>query len=208
MAKLVTSLIVLRAEFNDIAPDRDTESDGWIGDAAHQAEKSDHNPDGRGLVHAIDVDTDLRMPGLTMSDVVDFLVARCKSGVEDRLTYIIYYRTIWERSNKWRPRPYTGKSPHTEHAHFSADDSPARESDNSPWRLEKIPMALTADDKTWISKEIAKQIDAGLTAYAAGDGDTTGRKYSRDGLATTTEQDTKLIRAALKRIEEHLIPPA
>ena len=73
---LVPCLVKLRSEFNAIAPDRDKSSDGSIGDAAHQDSQSDHNPDETGNVpirdaykvnevHAIDVDVDLRVPGLS-----------------------------------------------------------------------------------------------------------------------------------------------
>lgn len=138
MAELIRSLARLRSEFYWLAPARDTASDGWIGDAAHQAEKSDHNPDSRGLVHAIDVDDDLQRPGLTMEDVVQFLLARCRSGAEKRITYIIYNRRIWEASNDWRQRTYTGPSPHTEHAHVSGSHNTAREADQSSFHLEEL----------------------------------------------------------------------
>ncbi len=57
MAVLAANLAGLRREINAHWPHRDKKSDGWIGDSAHQGRKSDHNPDDRGVVHAIDVDT-------------------------------------------------------------------------------------------------------------------------------------------------------
>src|SRR5689334_1865909 len=127
---LVPCLVRLRTEFDRIAPDRDRTTDGSIGDTAHQGTVSDHNPDetgsvpvhdadSRNEVHAIDVDVDLRTPGLTMEEVVQFLLGRCRSGAETRLRYIIFNRRIWEASNGWKQRAYTGASAHTEHAHFS-----------------------------------------------------------------------------------------
>lgn len=145
---LVPCLQQLRAEFNRIAPGRDKASDGWIGDPAHQATKSDHNPDSRGLVHAIDIDRDLRA-GIDMQDVVDHLVARCRSGAEKRLTYVIYNRRIWSASRGWTARTYTGSNPHDKHAHFSASDTPAREASTASWHLEDL-MALTEADKDWV----------------------------------------------------------
>jgi hypothetical protein len=128
MVVLIPSLVRLRQEFNLINPERDKASDGWIGDAAHQANPtSDHNPDLRGLVHAIDMDEDLRTPGVSMERCVQFLLDRCRSGQEKRLKYIIYERRIWSASNGWRQKAYTGSNPHDKHAHFSGSYEPARE---------------------------------------------------------------------------------
>jgi hypothetical protein len=163
---LVPCLKELFAEFDRIAPHRDHASDGSIGDTAHRNEVSDHNPDETGSVpihdadhknevHAIDVDNTLREPGLSMETVVQFLLKRCRSGAEKRLRYIIYNRRIWEASTGWKQHTYTGASPHTEHAHFSASYDTAKEASTASWHLEDIPVALTADDKKWISAQIA-----------------------------------------------------
>jgi hypothetical protein len=163
---LIACLKELFAEFDRIAPGRDHASDGSIGDTAHQDEVSDHNPDETGSVpihdadhinevHAIDVDNTLRVAGLSMETVVQFLLKRCRSGAEKRLRYIIYNRRIWEADHDWKQRAYTGASPHTEHAHFSASYTTAKEASTASWHLEDIPVALTADDKKWISAQIA-----------------------------------------------------
>lgn len=163
---LIACLKQLFAEFDAIAPHRDHASDGSIGDTAHQHEVSDHNPDETGSVpihdadhinevHAIDVDSDLREPGLNMETVVQFLLTRCRNGTEKRLRYIIYNRRIWEAGNGWKQRAYTGASAHTEHAHFSASYTTAREASTASWHLEDIPVALTPADKKWITQQIA-----------------------------------------------------
>ena len=173
-AVLVPCGVRLRAEFNLIAPGRDKASDGWIGDTAHQQSSSDHNPDETGNVpirdadkvnevHAIDVDDDLRESDLTMEKVVQFLLGRCRSGAEKRLRYIIFNRRIWEASNGWKQRAYTGPSPHTEHAHFSFSYTTALEASTASWHLEDIPVALTDADKKWLAAEI----DKAATAAAA-----------------------------------------
>lgn len=157
---LVPCLVALRAEFNRIAPGRDRASDGSIGDTAHQQNVSDHNADEEGRVpvqdadkvnevHAIDVDADLRTDDPTMEKVVQFLLARCRAGAERRLRYIIFNRRIWSASSGWVQKAYTGASPHTEHAHFSASYETSREADTSSWHLEDL-MALTTEDKDWI----------------------------------------------------------
>lgn len=133
MAELVLCLVMLRTEFNEIAPDRDKESDGWIGDAAHQQELSDHNPDNRGFVHAIDVDKDLKSPIYSMENRVQYLVERHRTGKDNRLNYIIYNRRIWGVFNNWEEREYTGSNPHDKHAHCSAVYNRIKENDTSTW---------------------------------------------------------------------------
>lgn len=170
---LVPCLDQLRTELNRLAPNRDKSSDGTIGDTAHQGRVSDHNDDEIGRVpirdadskhevHAIDLDVDLREPNLTMEMVVQHVVGRCRSGAERRLRYVIYNRRIWEGSDLWRQRAYSGDNPHTRHAHFSASYDTRLEASTAPWHLEDIPVALTEDDKKWL----AAQIDKAATAAA------------------------------------------
>ncbi len=141
---LVPCLIGLRDEFNQRAPSRDKASDGSIGNTAHAASSSDHNPDESGAtpyedsdrvneVHAIDVDSSGPWPaGWSMQRCVDVIVARHRAGDDDRLQYVIFNRRIISRSWGWAEwHTYTGASPHTEHAHFSARYTTAQESDTS-----------------------------------------------------------------------------
>src|SRR3954468_3485257 len=130
---VTASLARLMADFRATFPNKSRASDGTIGDTAHQAETSGHNPDDtpgslaeysdadtKPEVRAIDVDNDLRDPhGTTMEQVVQRLLAT--PADRDRLMYVIYNRRIWGKRNSWRQEAYTGSSPHTEHAHFSGD---------------------------------------------------------------------------------------
>jgi hypothetical protein len=138
--------VSLRTEFNRLAPTRDKASDGSIGDAAHQRESSDHNPDETGVtptsdadnineVHAIDVDDDLHKSGWNMAKCLEIIIIRHRTGEDNRLQNVIYDRRIWSRSWGWTARAYTGASAHTEHAHFSARYTTAQESDTRPWGL-------------------------------------------------------------------------
>lgn len=127
-AYLVPPGVSLRAEFDKTWPRRDKSSDGWVGDAQHAARLSDHNPRDDGSVLALDVD----VTGVPMARIVAFIVARCRSGRETRLQYVIYRRIIWSRSWGWVARRYTGANPHTRHAHFSFRDG-ARAS--GPWGI-------------------------------------------------------------------------
>lgn len=163
---LVPCLVQLRDEFNLIAPDRDKKSDGSIGDPAHEERESDHNrdesgnvpirdPDRINEVHAIDIDVDLRVPGLSMEKVVQFLLTRCRSGAEKRLRYIIYNRRIWSASNGWRQQSYTGSNPHDKHGHFSSSYETKHEASTASWHLEELTdVAFTDEDGTALVKKV------------------------------------------------------
>lgn len=121
----------LFAELNRAFPNRDKASDGTIGNNEHSREPSDHNPDETGRVesesdsdninevHAADVDTDLRQAGWNMEKVVRVILARCRSGQEKRVRYIIYNRRIWQRATGWVTTTYGGGDPHDTHMHMS-----------------------------------------------------------------------------------------
>jgi hypothetical protein len=232
---LIACLKQLFAEFNLIAPNRDHASDGSIGDIAHQHEVSDHNPDETGSVpihdadhinevHAIDVDVDLNEPGLNMEMVVQFVLARCRSGAENRLRYIIYNRRIWEADNGWRQRAYTGANAHTEHAHFSASYDTPKEASTASWHLEDIPVALTASDKTEIraifADELAKIIamtpqpdktptsKAGQATWDQGIPDGTIASNPRRYAYTVLQNLGKLLTEVHDDVRQLLPPPA
>lgn len=106
---LAPSLAQLRTQINERWPDRDKGSDGWIGDAAHSARKSDHNPDysAAGIVRALDIDKD----GINVDAVVT-------AAINDaRVAYVIWNRRIYIRGVGWQR--YTGSNPHTQHVHVS-----------------------------------------------------------------------------------------
>jgi len=126
MARMAPCLRNLFDEIDIVWPGRDRRTDGWIGDAAHQATQSDHNPDARGIVHAIDIDKD----GIDTNEVVNACID------DDRPTsYVVWNRTIWSRSHLWVPRPYTGSNPHTDHIHVSIQYGEHWESADWHWGL-------------------------------------------------------------------------
>jgi hypothetical protein len=190
---LIPAAVSLRAAFNQLCPDRDHTTDGAVGNAAHAATVSDHNPDETGAVpihdadnvnevHAIDVDTDLRTPGLTMAMVVRFVVGRCRAGAERRLRYVIFERVIYSASAGWQPRPYPGVDPHTGHAHFSFSYDSSLEASTASWHLEEIPVALTDADKTWLTNQIDTAVRTALGSVMAikiGDRGRPGRTFGQ-----------------------------
>lgn len=141
---LTKSLTRLRSDYDELAPNRDKSSDGWIGDKAHQQTTSGHNPDDtpgveaersdadtKPEVRAIDVDVDLRLPDINMLKTIQKILA----SPEDlkRLIYIIYNGVIWSKSRNWKSATYTGKNKHTQHAHYSGD--PAYDEDAREWSI-------------------------------------------------------------------------
>lgn len=115
MAYLVPTLATLRAEFNSAFPGRGKSYDGWIGDAAHAKTKSDHNPDAKGRVRAVDL-TAKGARGAALAEVaIAALKARGQKG------YVIHNGRIANpdvSGGAWRR--YTGSNPHTHHVHVSA----------------------------------------------------------------------------------------
>lgn len=131
---LVACLATLRAEFNELAPDRDKGSDGWIGDEAHQHEVSDHNPDSQGRVLAVDIDSTGPWP-------YDFTAMVESLRGDSRLEYIIWNRRIASRDQGWTWRTYTGTSdPHTGHAHFSARHDHTGNTSTASWLEDFMPL--------------------------------------------------------------------
>lgn len=121
-------------EVNAVHPNRDRRSDGWIGDAAHRARKSDHNPDGDGSVNAQDFDVD----GL---DVHRLLVA---AFTDHRTDHVIHDAGLYTRGRGFKPIRYTGANPHRTHIHISISHAPALENDTSSWNYLRPPTPMPA----------------------------------------------------------------
>jgi hypothetical protein len=113
----------LRLQVDDSYPDRDRTSDGWIGNLAHQATKSDHNPDKAhgNVVRAIDLDRDLS--GKAKPDLMPYLADEirrfAKKDKSKRVSYIIFAGKIASPRLGWRWRKYSGINPHNTHCHVS-----------------------------------------------------------------------------------------
>jgi hypothetical protein len=207
--------VQLRTEFNRIAPNRDRASDGSIGDPAHQNTVSDHNPDETGSVpirdadsinevHAIDVDVDLRVPGLTMERVVQFLLGRCRSGAENRLRYIIYNRRIWQASNGWAQQSYGGANPHTAHAHFSASYDTAREASTASWHLEEL-VAITDAEIEKIAARVEQRV-WNHTEPNPYDNGATNRRMGGDLRMMEYRDDQRALATNVTRLDNQVIP--
>lgn len=122
---LAPSLAQLRSEINARWPGRDHASDGTIGDAAHSSTTSDHNPNSRGSVDAMDID----------EDGVDFAEIFAAIKRHPSARYVIYERELYHRLRGWRAETYSGTNPHDHHFHLSIDQTQASEQDTRSWGL-------------------------------------------------------------------------
>jgi hypothetical protein len=130
MAKLCAAGVTLRDQANKRWPSRDKASDGWIGDAAHAARDgwgtngkgSYHNPDPRGVVHAIDLDEDFLGKGKGQKVAMEFaqqLATYCREGKDGgRIAHIVYEGQVASATaNNWHFRG-SGYG-HFQHIHIS-----------------------------------------------------------------------------------------
>jgi len=119
------SLKLLLTQVNAVAPGRKKDSDGTIGDAAHQSRSSDHNPwvwdkvAGKGVVTALDITND--PAGQCDCEV---LARSLVDSKDQRIKYLIWNRQIINSSPidgtaAWIWRPYNGANPHNKHMHIS-----------------------------------------------------------------------------------------
>lgn len=120
---LAVSLRNLRAEVDARWPDRSKTSDGWVGDAAHAARVSDHNPDAEGVVHALDITT----------AGIEPLVLVVAATHHPATHYVIFRGHIWSVVHGWKPQPYSGPDPHRSHVHVSIVHTHRAEHSRSPW---------------------------------------------------------------------------
>lgn len=176
--RAMNSLLVLRDQVNAIAPDRSRASDGLVGDLAHQAETSDHNPHpvagvGDEMVTALDLTHD------PANGFDSYLFAEILRVHRDpRIKYVISNHRIFSSySNSsraaWTWGDYTGTDPHTNHVHVSVLDAVISDT-KTPWNLEGF--AVTTQDDVIVAT-------TGLWDHAANRDTPTGRNFGNDVIA-------------------------
>jgi hypothetical protein len=130
--RVAGSLLTLRSQVDALYPGRSKVSDGTIGDAAHQAEVSDHNPDIFGIVRALDLTHDPEH-GCDIGQLSDALAA----ARDPRVSYVIANRLIMSGPggpSPWIWRNYGGSDPHTNHIHISVVGESIADL-TTPWNL-------------------------------------------------------------------------
>jgi len=151
--RLAKGLEQLRQQVNIKWPKRSKASDGTIGDQAHSARTSDHNPV-REIVHALDLTHD-PANGFDSWKFADMILRR----QDPRLKYVISNGRIGSGPAGPQPgvwRKYTGSNSHAHHVHFSITD--AGEDDVRAWAFDNIEVKPVPT----APKELARQLHFGL----------------------------------------------
>lgn len=135
--RVAKSLDALLAQLNERAPKRSKKHDGSIGDTAHAARKSEHNPDAKGVVRARDYTHD-PANGLDAGKVTEAI----RRSRDRRTLYIIFNGRIAKAYTDKRTgaapfvwQAYTGPNPHAHHFHLSVVEDPALYDDVRPWAI-------------------------------------------------------------------------
>lgn len=129
---LAPSLAVLRDEVNARWPTRSKASDGTIGNAAHAARESEHNP------HQASDGGDVPVGAVTAIDITatdpELRDAVLKAAIKGKnVWYCINRGFIYSRTHNWEKRPYTGSNPHTSHIHISLVQTKAAVNSKASW---------------------------------------------------------------------------
>jgi hypothetical protein len=130
--RVAESLLKFRSQIDAMAPGRDKSNDGTIGDTSHQARKSDHNPNGDGVVTAMDITNDPGH-GVNAGEIAELL----RLSKDSRIKYVISNRRIFSSQvEPWQWRPYNGANAHTHHVHLSVVGDKGLYDDTRPWPIE------------------------------------------------------------------------
>jgi hypothetical protein len=140
MARIASSLAVLRQQVDLAYPNRRKDDDGWIASPEHhlQNPNSDHEPNGHGVVTALDLTHD-PTHGFDSYAFAEAL----KANKDHRIKYLISNRRISNPSiqnGAWR---HYDLDPHTGHIHISVSADPSLYDDPGIWELSTNGMPHT-----------------------------------------------------------------
>ena len=147
--RLAKSLVVLRDQVNDLAPERSKTDDGTIGDERHAAGSSDHNPNSAGVVCAIDFTHD-PSGGFDSYKFAEML----RQARDPRIQYVISNGRIWNAGvSPYLWRAYSGTNKHDKHVHISVKQNAALYDKETKWVLFATPALATGSGKgSWYSQ--------------------------------------------------------
>lgn len=126
---LAPSLVRFRTWNRAKWPNQNNGMDGSIGDLAHQGTTSDHNPNSRQSVNAVDEDErGIHMPTLMVAAMV-----------HPSISYVIYEKFIYNVVRQFVRKAYTGTNPHDKHGHFSIFQTVKAEQSKTEWGVSSWP---------------------------------------------------------------------
>jgi len=150
----------LRSEVNAKWPNRSTASDGWIGDPAHSSRESDHNPNSRGMVNALDITA----KGINPYTVVNAAIKHPSTN------YIIFDGRIYSRSSGFKSVRYGGPNPHETHVHISIQQSRTAEQNTRAWLTTATAQGddeMNDADRKWIKAQLDAHEARMVKSFAA-----------------------------------------
>lgn len=178
--RLAKSLAALRGEVDARWPERSKISDGTLGDPAHAARVSDHNPNAAGVVRAFDctgegAETQARdVPGEWLFQHI-ITLGRAGHPALSNHGYVIHDGRAAYASKGWEIVPYKGASSHPHHVHISVGRDPAQYDDLTPWGIDAPTPAppapttpTTEDDMPYTPDELKVLAEAGATKALQG----------------------------------------
>ena len=162
------ALRAIIADANNVAPGRSKASDGTVGDLTHQSQgaKTDHNPDARGVVHAVDITHD-PAHGMDTWYWAQIIADRIKAGAETRVKYlvandgdkdVIFNPSV---SMTWRQNG-SFKNDHRNHLHTSILSTLSAENDVRPYFVRPGGPTPEAPDLTPEESQMLKDVHAAL----------------------------------------------
>lgn len=128
--RLAESLKILRRQIDERFPNRSKASDGTIGDVAHSARKSDHNPNQKNVVQAADITHDLKN-GVNCHELLKSLL----DGKDARIKYIIFSGRIYKARTNFLGEIYRGANQHIKHLHLSVSDDARFYDNKAEWSI-------------------------------------------------------------------------
>lgn len=198
--RAMNSLLVLRNQANELAPNRSRASDGLVGDEAHQSTNSDHNPHnvpgvGAEMVTALDLTHD-PAHGFDSYRFAEILRKRR----DPRIKYVISNKRIFSSYASgsrpaWEWGPYSGVDPHTNHVHISVLDAKISDT-TTKWNLEGFVATQFNDDDIAVLRGAALAV---LQYSGRGIGENNGTTVAKSYLAYTDEilRNTRAVKNAI-----------
>lgn len=186
--KLAPSLDDLIDEVDARWPKRSKSFDGSIGDLAHAARSSEHNPDHdpdpmpAGLVSALDITKD---SAAQMEELRKKLIA------DPRTWYVIHNGKIYSRTHGFKAQAYNGANAHEHHLHVSLMQTAAG-AKAGPWKVAvKAPVPPTKPDPKPTTPPVAtRTVDLSNVQRAA-------RRDGEGGWPGQVPRDSKTVEDAL-----------